>query len=168
MAPQMHRDTARLRIRPWRPDEAARMFDIHRREEVVRWFGTPAVMTDPTEAAARIEKYRSYDAPLGSWAVEELASGRVLGTALLIPVPRSDRVQVGWYLHPDSVGHGYATEAAREVLAHAFDAGYREVFAYIDLDNRPSHAVARRLGMSEVGVEGADSDRPSVVFVARG
>jgi hypothetical protein len=67
MAAQIHRDTARLRIRPWRPDEAARMFDIHRREEVVRWFGPPAVMTDPSEAAARIEKYRSYDAPLGSW-----------------------------------------------------------------------------------------------------
>jgi RimJ/RimL family protein N-acetyltransferase len=167
MPVEMCRKTERLRIRPWRESEAERMFDIHRRQEIVRWFGTPEVMTDVDQAQARIEKYASYQDPFGSWAVEELDSGRVLGTALLIPVAGSDRVQVGWYLHPDALGHGYATEAAREVLAHALDAGHQEVFAYTDVDNYPSHAVCRRLGMAEGGVEGADTNRPSLVFVFR-
>ncbi|MDQ4051085.1 MAG: GNAT family N-acetyltransferase [Actinomycetota bacterium] len=160
-------ETERLRIRAWREGEADRMFYIHRRPEVVRWFGTPEVMTDVAQARARIERYAAHEAPLGSWAIEELATGRVVGTALLIGVRDSDRLQVGWYLHPDSLGQGYATEAAREVLAHAAEAGYREVFAYTDVDNHPSHAVCRRLGMVEAGVEGGDTDRPSLVFVAR-
>lgn len=142
------------------------MFDIHRRPEIVRWFGTPEVMTELSQALARIERYAELVPPLGSWAIEERATGRVVGTALLIGVRDSDRVQIGWYLHPDALGHGYATEAAREVLAHAAEAGYREVYAYTDVDNYPSHAVCRRLGMVAVGVQDADAERPSLVFVS--
>lgn len=163
----MVRETERLRLRAWREAEADRMFDIHRRPEIVRWFGSPEVMTDVAQAKARIVKYAAYEPPLGAWAVEELTTGRVVGTAMLIPVRDSERVQVGWYLHPDSLGHGYATEAAGDVLSHAAETGCDEVFAYTDVDNYPSHAVCRQLGMIEVGIEGADSERPSLVFAFR-
>ena len=156
--------TTRLHIRHWDADDADRMYDIHRRPEIVRWFGTPAVMTDLGEAHARIDKYRSYLPPLGCWAVEERATGRVVGTVLLLPVGDTDAVQVGWYLHPDSTGNGFATEGSAAVLAHAWAAGYDEVLAHIDVDNHPSHAVAHRLGMSEVGITGEDTGRPTRVY----
>ena len=42
----MDLETPRLRLRPWRPAEAPRLFDILSRLEVVRWLGDqgPIVM----------------------------------------------------------------------------------------------------------------------------
>jgi len=35
--------TERLVLRPWRADEADRLFDMMRRDTVVRWLGVPQV-----------------------------------------------------------------------------------------------------------------------------
>jgi RimJ/RimL family protein N-acetyltransferase len=60
-------------------------------------------------------------------------------------------VEVGWHLHPDSWGHGYATEAARGAVDRAFRYGLPEVYAVVRPDNAPSLAVCRRLGMTPLG-----------------
>ncbi|MEV4120299.1 GNAT family N-acetyltransferase [Micromonospora sp. NPDC049645] len=79
------------------------------------------------------------------------------GTALLKPLPGRDEamrtrdIEVGWHLHPDSWGHGYATEAARALVAREFAAGTRQVYAVVSPGNEPSMAVCRRLGMAHVG-----------------
>ncbi|WP_434743234.1 GNAT family N-acetyltransferase [Micromonospora sp. SH-82] len=45
-----------------------------------------------------------------------------MGTALVHPLPGrdttrlTDDIEVGWHLHPDSWGRGYATEAARVLV----------------------------------------------------
>ena len=56
--------------------------------------------------------------------------------------------EVGWTLWtPEAEGKGYATEAARAVLAHVFrDLGWPTAVSYIDPDNSRSIAVAERLG----------------------
>ena len=61
-------------------------------------------------------------------------------------------VEVGWHLHPRHQGRGYATEAARMVLALAGKAGINQVLALTDLDNVASQRVAGRLGMRDEGV----------------
>jgi RimJ/RimL family protein N-acetyltransferase len=64
----------------------------------------------------------------------------------------TDLVEVGWHLHPDWQGGGFATEATRAVLERAKTAGIVEVLAVVDLDNEPSHRVALRLGMTDEGL----------------
>jgi RimJ/RimL family protein N-acetyltransferase len=59
--------------------------------------------------------------------------------------------EVGWHLHPQYQGQGFATEAAGALLAAAATAGIGEVLALTDLDNVRSQAVAARLGMSDEG-----------------
>ena len=59
---------------------------------------------------------------------------------------------MGWWLHPDSQGRGYASEAAAAVLAHGFAHGLTEIHALTHIDNHPSQAVCRRLGMRDLGV----------------
>lgn len=85
---------------------------------------------------------------------------RPVGTALLVDLPASSpdgsrppsgHLEIGWHLHPDAWGLGYATEAARAVLAHAAAHGVTEVLAVTHLENLPSQAVARRIGMRHVG-----------------
>ena len=162
--------TDRLVIRGWRHDEAARLLDIQSRVEVVRWLGdgAPVLMADLTEAHARIDRYaaRSATPPLGFWAVAHRTSGVVVGSVLLLTLPNAvdGEVEIGWHLHPDSWGHGYASEAAAAVLRHGFESGLREILALTHLDNAPSQAVARRIGLADRGVVERWYEGPSRLF----
>ena len=56
--------------------------------------------------------------------------------------------EVGWAIHPDHQGNGYATEASRAMLGLAFDGlGLHRVVARCDGRNTASVAVMERLGM---------------------
>jgi RimJ/RimL family protein N-acetyltransferase len=162
-------ETARLVIRPWRPDEIDRFFDIYRREQVARWFPS-GPMRDRSEAVERLQRsldQLAADERFGSWAVVERGVGVPLGTILLKPLPDGDgEIEIGWHLHPDSWGKGIATEAGGAVLAHGFDVGVPEVWAVVDPENHPSAAVARRIGMRLTGVTHRWYQEPSLMFWA--
>lgn len=56
--------------------------------------------------------------------------------------------EIGWTLHPDFFGHGYATEASRALLDLTFDTmGLHRMRAELDPRNDASIALCRRLGM---------------------
>src|SRR5438270_10535726 len=144
--------TPRLRLRTWTtsPEDVARLTDLYGREEVTRWIGgTPKV--PPADLPARWAAVHAHDERFGCWAVER-EDGVPAGTVLLKPLPNGvGEVEVGWHLHPDSWGHGYATESARAVVDRAFDAGLPEVYAVVAPGNAASLAVCRRLGMAPLG-----------------
>jgi RimJ/RimL family protein N-acetyltransferase len=166
-------ETERLRIRDWTPDDAPAALDIQSRVEVMQWLGDgpPQLCTDLDDARARIERWRGRDdPPLGFWAIEVADEGplrgRVVGSVLLVPLPNGDgEVEIGWHLHPDSWGHGYATEAARAVLGHGLGAGLPEIIAVSHTDNVASQAVMRRLGMADRGVVEKWYEGESALFV---
>lgn len=55
--------------------------------------------------------------------------------------------EVGWGLHPDAWGKGYAVEAAIATIDYAFDTlAWSDVVHCINPDNTASQNVARRLG----------------------
>jgi len=157
--------TERLILRDWTaaPADLARIYDIYSRPEITRWLAvSPGLpMTDPAQAADRLKIWQDRHADdggrYGTWAIEVRDTGVVAGTILLKPLPgrdeavRTDDIEMGWHLHPDSQGHGYATEAARAVLAREFSTGTREIYAVVSPGNEPSMAVCRRLGMAHVG-----------------
>jgi len=58
--------------------------------------------------------------------------------------------EIGWTLHPDFFGQGYASEAATAILDLAFgELGLHRVRAELDPRNDASIALCRRLGMRE-------------------
>lgn len=156
-------ETERLVVRDWTEDpvDLARMFDIYSRWEVAQWLGAqPRAFDDPAQAVAAVRRWRATNQDLGGaygiWAVEVRETGRVAGTVLLKPLPGADNqptdaLEVGWHLHPDSWGNGYATEAARGAVERAFAAGLDEVYAVVKPGNEASIAVTRRLGMTQLG-----------------
>jgi RimJ/RimL family protein N-acetyltransferase len=157
-------ETERLVVRQWTeaPGDLARVYDTLSRWEVARWLGAqPKAMAAPDEALGAVRRWRaraSADGLHGIWAVEVRATGVVAGTVLVVPLPGVDDeptsdVEVGWHLHPDSWGHGYATESARAAIDRAFAAGLPEIYAVIHPGNERSVAVTRRLGMSPIGVQ---------------
>lgn len=160
--------TPRVVIRPWRPDEADRLFDVLRRMEVVRWLSPGALTTRPQEASERIEQWSAELAAeprFGRWAAVDRASGIPAGTVVLKRLPDGEgEIEIGWYFHPDSWGKGLATEAARALLAHGFASGLQEVWAVTHLDNDRSAAVCRKIGMRLLGVTHRWYHDPSLMF----
>ena len=150
-------ESDRLRIRLWRPDEAQRLLSILSDWDVAQWLGDdPEPMSDLDEARQRIERYRELstgDPREGFWAIEVKETGVPAGSVLLIPLPNGDgELEVGWYLHPEAHGNGYASEAARLVLARAFADGLPEVYAITHTTNASSQRVCKRIGMADLGV----------------
>jgi RimJ/RimL family protein N-acetyltransferase len=156
--------TDRLTLRQWDPDDEADVraaFDIYRRVAVVEWLGRPAKPW-ASEGATREILRRwvgiSVERPgFGLWAMVPDAVGRPVGTLLLVPLPGpggalTADIEIGWHLHPDHWGKGYATEAARGVLDHAFDdLELPVVNAVAYKGNDASFSVMRRLGMTYRG-----------------
>jgi RimJ/RimL family protein N-acetyltransferase len=171
-------DTDRLWIRQWNQSDAERVLDIQSRWDVVRWLDDDAqVMSSLEQARAGIDRRRGITeiqgVPCGHWAVEVKETGVVAGAVLLVLLPTLNRpadvreIQIGWHLHPDSSGRGYAREAAAAALAYGFDQGVETIRALMFVDNTPSARVARALGMT---LEGTVTDQwyagDSLLFVA--
>lgn len=161
--------TARLLLRHWAEADVPAFYGIYSRDEVTRWLGPQPrrPVADLAEARRGLERWRSFSLdltpPLGLWAIVPLGpdaapAAEPVGTALLLPLSDADGptglTEVGWHLHPDYQGRGLATEAAAALLQAAAAAGIREVLALTDLDNKPSQAVATRLGMRDEGTTG--------------
>jgi len=150
-------ETERLVVRGWHLADVDAFFDLYRRWEVARWLGsTPRALETLDEAEARVTRWAELNRSAedeGRWAVERREDGRVVGTVLLVRLPDGDgEVEVGWHLHPDAWGHGYATEAARGALDWGFRRGLEEALAVVRPGNTASAAVCRRLGMEPQGL----------------
>ncbi|MEO8329775.1 MAG: GNAT family N-acetyltransferase [Candidatus Nanopelagicales bacterium] len=156
----------RLLLRRWDPDDdadVAAAFDIYRRDEVARWLGSkPQPWASLEVARLRLERWRNKaeERPgYGRWAITLGGFSTPMGSILLSHLPANagydeltNDVEIGWHLHPDHWGNGYATEAAQRVLEHAWQLEISEVNAVAYAGNDPSTAVMRRLGMERQGM----------------
>lgn len=83
--------------------------------------------------------------------VEVADTGELAGDVMLFWHSREHGGgEIGYVLHPDFGGRGYATEAARAMLRLGFDElGLHRIIARLDERNESSAGVARRLGMRQ-------------------
>ena len=154
----------RLILRRWDPnddEDVEAAFDIYRRDEVARWLGSkPQPWPSLEFARLRLERWHNIaeEQPnLGLWAIALDRLSSPIGTVLLGRLPDSndeltEDVEVGWHLHPDHWGNGYATEAAQTILEHAWELEIDEVNAVAYPANDRSTAVMQRLGMERQGL----------------
>jgi RimJ/RimL family protein N-acetyltransferase len=167
----------RLILRQWVLDDADFAFDMYSRWEVQRFLGrAPRVMEQRSEAVEKILQWQRLDHPVhGVWAVASKGTSQLLGTLLLKPIPASgdqvpllpsEDVEIGWHFHPDSWGHGYATEAAATVLDHAFRNSLDNIVAVTSPENAASQNVCRRVGMTHHGLTAAYYNTVCELFVA--
>lgn len=126
--------------------------------------GDPAVTqyvsgpwSDAASHRAFIEERTRGPWPLGMgyWTARSRDCLTFLGWVLLIPVDAvGPEIEIGWRLRQQFWGKGFATEAARPVLLHAFEAlELPEVVAEIDPENIGSLKVAEKLGLKRRSLE---------------
>jgi RimJ/RimL family protein N-acetyltransferase len=165
-------ETDRLTVRAWTHDDADALYDLYSRWDVARWLGAaPRALTSVEETAGLVDRWSARSVPdptYGVWCVSLRATGTPVGTVLLVPLgdATAGEVEVGWHLHPDHWGRGYATEAARGALERGFGAGLTDVLAVVNPDNERSQAVCRRLGMEHLGRSERYYGMPLEVFRA--
>ncbi len=159
-------ETERLTLRAFVPEDREAMAAIHADPEVMRFIDTRG--EDP---ATWVDAYVAHQARhgWGVWAIEERATGELIGEAgLSLLDGRGPQLELGWLLRRDRWGRGLATEAARACLAAAFDElGAREVVAVVDVGNDASLAVARKSGFVETGQRRRGARRQHVLRARR-
>jgi RimJ/RimL family protein N-acetyltransferase len=149
-------DTARLRLRLWRDDDLVRLAELNADPRVTRWLTPTGGPISRDETTAQLARFRRHwdEHGFGIWAVEERASGELLGRiGLQYHRLWSHDPELGWKLDPAVWGRGYATEGGLASLRHAFEMlGLARVVSIIHPENAPSIRVAERLGFA---IEGA-------------
>lgn len=145
-------ETARLIVRRWREDDRPPLAALHADAHVMRYF--PAALT-AAESDAFIDRQEArFDADgTGLAAVERKADNALMGAVGVIwatfEAPFTPAVEIGWRLHSPYWGQGYATEAARAALAHAFGPlDFDEIVSFTAAVNGPSRRVMERIGMT--------------------
>lgn len=138
--------TPRLRLRAWKMDDFERYVEL---------FGNPEAAKHVGGALPRGGCWRRFLQMPGAWAlqgfamfaIEEKSSGRWVGQAGPWQPDGWPGTEIGYAIHPDAQGFGYATEACTATMHYAFDVlGWTSVIHSIDAENIASQNVARKLG----------------------
>ena len=139
-------DTDRLHLRAWRVSDAVMQHQL--------W----------AERDARVPPHRRLDAdgrptvaeleergPQGLFVIELSSTGEAIGYCGLIEGDGGGP-ELAFELLRDFWRHGYATEAARAVIAHAQSIGVTRLFAGVREWNTASRRVLAKLGFVETGM----------------
>ena len=102
-------------------------------------------------AAAWIER-QAADPTMHHFAITLRDSGTLIGAIGLDVETAHHRAELGYWVGVPYWGKGYATEAARMLVAYAFDVLHlHRVYAFHFADNPASGAVLRKIGMTHEG-----------------
>ncbi|MFE8991973.1 GNAT family N-acetyltransferase [Streptomyces collinus] len=154
--------TERLRLRQWSEADLDAIAEMDADPDVMRYIGDGSTGTRERTAAALGRVRAAWDERgHGLFAAEETATGELVGwVGLAVPAFLPEimpAVEIGWRLRRRSWGRGYATEAAREVLAFAFgeaeakaeaDTRLERLVSICHVDNHASLRVMTKLGMT--------------------
>ncbi len=146
-----HLTTERLRLRPLTSDDVEAFHAIWGDPEVI-WWGASESLEETQKGYARLlERHAKWPAGCAWFGVMPEGTEDVLGDVLLQPAPFVEGIEIGWHFRRDAWGNGYATEAARAVLAHAFETvGLDRVYAIVAIQNALSLRITEKLGMGRV------------------
>lgn len=163
----------RLTLRAWQVDDASAALETYGHPEVTRWL-SPAMdqVRDLATMRVLLQQWIAEDArlaaPSGRWAIERTHDRRVIGGAVLLPLPPGDEdLEIGWHLNPAMWGNGYADEAVFTLASWAFRHEIDELFTVVRPENTHTAATVRQNGMHWVGETGKYFDLNLQVFRLR-
>lgn len=149
-------ETDRLLIRMVRKSDAEDIYEICRRPETSvfsLWSPHQSLRETKDFIAFQISRYRRRECMF--FAVEEKASGRVIGTCSYVSMDRDYKIaEIGYSILSDLWNRGFATETADALCAYAFNRiGVQRVFARVLPQNTASAHVLQKLGFAYEGTE---------------
>ncbi|GAA2752300.1 GNAT family N-acetyltransferase [Amnibacterium kyonggiense] len=159
LAPDYPIETERLLLRPIDPERDLDAMHAYRSREDVCAYIPPVPVTRErlAETYRDPERTRSVLTEPGqvlALAVVLQETGELIGDVVLFWHSAEHRSgEIGYIIGPDHQGRGYATEAARALLALGFDGlGLHRITGRIDARNPASARVLTRAGMRQESV----------------
>jgi len=153
-------ETARLRLAPWSPEHLLAMIDGAARFEsdagVALADGLREMFVSDEVSPDWLAQLRAAPGPdpwtLG-FAVVHRDDDRVIGSAAFKGAPdESGAVEIAYGIAPDYQGHGYATEAAKALVAFALErVDVTTIRAHTKPENGASGRVLAKSGFHQVG-----------------
>lgn len=147
-------ETGRLRLRPFADTDLDAIANILARPDVMRYLDEEPLTRNEVAMllGQRIRQNHLTDQGDTLWlAVELKASGETIGSVHLTWLSQEhSQGEVGYRLHPDHWGQGYASEAVRTMLAYGFrDIELHRIIGTCDDRNEPSRRLLERIGMRQ-------------------
>jgi RimJ/RimL family protein N-acetyltransferase len=152
-----HLTSARLGFGWWAADDLPLAEQLWGDPAVTHYIGGPHT---PEQVRQRFANQFAYRAACGQqyWPLFLRADGAFAGVCGLRPAPEDrypaspDILELGFHLRPPFWRQGYGAEAARRVLAHAFDTlGLRAVYSCRHPENAASGNLILKLGYTPDG-----------------
>lgn len=144
-------ETARLRLRVLREDDAEDLTRIFAHPAVVQYSGGRSPTVEQVRDGIRQHVAGYYtERGYGLLAAELRDTGELVGRVgfLTTEIDDTGDAELHYHLAPSSWGEGLATEAARAVLEWGFDEGrLTRVVAVIHPENQASRRVAEKCGL---------------------
>jgi len=144
--------TERLELRPFTEADFEPLFAMYSRQDVTRYLYWSPRSHDEVRDALAVRLRSTILQAEGDWlilAMQLRSTGAVAGEILLKWTSATHRSgEVGFVLHPDHHGRGYAGEAARQMLRLGFDEmELHRIVGRCDGRNTASYRVMEKLEM---------------------
>lgn len=142
-------------------DDAPALTRVYSGASIRHTTGKPLTL-DQAHEKIRASLARAAETPRAQWRWGILAADGVIG---LISLRRRTPSMgtISYILREDTWGHGYATQAANQVLSVAFGAGLNRLEAMHHPDNPASGRVLIKAGFTHVGTSDRQADGGTTV-----
>lgn len=145
-------ETARLRIRPFADGDLAAMIALYREPEVLRYL---YIGPRPDDEIAKSLQERREMTDLRAegdkliLAIELKETGYCIGEVILVWLSETHKsAEIGFLLHPDFQGNGYAYEATVPLIRFGFEVmNFHRIIGRCDGRNAASARLMAKLGM---------------------
>ncbi|MDO7905044.1 GNAT family N-acetyltransferase [Paenibacillus sp. JX-17] len=153
MFPVLHSE--RLVLRELSSEDHEEVFGIFSNPDVTRYYGQ-----DPFTRLEEADRLLQFFASAWTgergirWGIQRKSSPGLIGTiGFNAWSPKHKRAELGYELHPDYWGAGYASEAAAEVIRYGWESmDLVRIGAIVYVENTPSASLLRKLGFREEGI----------------
>ena len=146
--------TPRLRLRRLTMRDAGDIYRYSRDPEVARhvlWDAHRSIGDSRAYLRYMLHRYRAHEP--ASWGIEELSTGRIIGTIGFMWIQQDNAAaEVGYSLARDCWNRGFMTEALGAVIQYGFDfMNLNRIEAQHETTNPASGAVMRKCHMCKEG-----------------
>ena len=150
---QIDNDLALRLVEPRHADELYALIDANR-HAILPWMQWAKEVSEVSVIREHICGWVKQTAEMGCMSLGVELDGELVGMVFHIrPDKRSNQVEVGYWLAESARGRGVATRAVRALIDLTFrELGFNRVNIRIEPRNKPSLALAKRLGLEPEGI----------------
>ena len=144
--------TEKLILKPYSEQDIDTFIDLLTNPEITSTFMVPE-LESRSRAEELVRKLIVFSQPDDTKHLEYgiYLNGKMIGFVNDCGI-EDDEIEIGYVIHPQYQGHGYATEAVHAVIAELREMGFRKVTAGYFSENTASLRVMEKCGMQKTTI----------------